>query len=145
MARAYSDDLRQKLLEAHDRGLGSLAELAGRFGVSCAWAWKVSAARKRSGQVARRRHRPGPKSQVNETLLARLLDDNRDLTLRQLQAEMEKYSGLWISTQHLWRVLRRLGFRLKKSHSTPRSGIRKKTASGGKSTWKRSAPSRQRG
>jgi hypothetical protein len=28
MARAYSDDLRRKLLEAHERGDGSLAELA---------------------------------------------------------------------------------------------------------------------
>ena len=31
MARPYSDDLRQKLLEAYDQGQGSLAELAEQF------------------------------------------------------------------------------------------------------------------
>jgi hypothetical protein len=42
MAKAYSDDLRRKLLEAHDRGEGSLRVLAKRFGVSVPWAWKIS-------------------------------------------------------------------------------------------------------
>jgi transposase len=42
MARPYSDDLRQKLLQAHDQGKGSLVELAARFGVSRSWAWKIS-------------------------------------------------------------------------------------------------------
>jgi transposase len=41
MARAYSDDLGRKLLEAHAAGKGRLRELAERFGVSVAWAWKV--------------------------------------------------------------------------------------------------------
>ncbi len=48
MARAYSDDLRRKLLEAHAAGKGTLAELAERFGVSLAWAWKISSARKQT-------------------------------------------------------------------------------------------------
>ena len=34
MGRAYSDDLRRKLLEAHGAGKGTLRELAERFGVS---------------------------------------------------------------------------------------------------------------
>ena len=34
MARAYSDDLRCKLLEAYEAGRGSLQELAKPFGVS---------------------------------------------------------------------------------------------------------------
>ena len=37
MARAYSNDLRVKLLEAHASGKGSLTELADRFGVSPAY------------------------------------------------------------------------------------------------------------
>jgi hypothetical protein len=31
-------------------------------------------------------------------------------------------------------VVKRLGFRLKKSHSTPKNGIRKRTASGAKNS-----------
>ena len=40
MAKAYSDDLRRKILVAYDRELGSLRELAERFCVSYAWARK---------------------------------------------------------------------------------------------------------
>jgi transposase len=42
MATAYSDDLRRKLLEAHQRKEGSLAQLAERFSVGLGWALKIS-------------------------------------------------------------------------------------------------------
>ncbi|MBI2819716.1 MAG: hypothetical protein HYX73_07035 [Acidobacteria bacterium] len=53
MAKVYSNDLRRKLLEAHDRGEESLRGLAERFGVSSPYAWKISVQRKRTGQVER--------------------------------------------------------------------------------------------
>jgi transposase-like protein len=53
MARAYSDDLRRKLLEAHEKGQGTLEELARQFGVSVGYAKKISAARRRSGRMER--------------------------------------------------------------------------------------------
>src|ERR1017187_8271234 len=53
MARAYSDDLRRKLLEAHQAGEGTLSELARRFRVSWAWARKISAAMGRTGGMER--------------------------------------------------------------------------------------------
>jgi len=65
MAKAYSDDLRRKLLEAHDRGDGSLRELAKRFRVSVPWAWKISCQRRRTRRmerVERVEQRHGPRS-----------------------------------------------------------------------------------
>src|SRR5260370_33748177 len=59
MAKSYGDDLRRKLLQAHDRGEGTLEQLAERFSVSVPWAWKISAQRKRSGQMERVEHRRG--------------------------------------------------------------------------------------
>ncbi|MGA3048846.1 MAG: winged helix-turn-helix domain-containing protein [Terracidiphilus sp.] len=126
--------MRCKLLEAFDQGKGSLSELAERFGVSLGWAWKVSAARKRTGQMERPSYRPGAKRRIDEQALAGLLRSHPDATLVQLQTELENKTGLRVSTQHLWRVLKRLGFRLKKSHSTPKSGTRNRTASGAKSS-----------
>ena len=41
MAKWYGDDLRRKLLQAHDRGEGTLEQLAERFSVSAPWAWKI--------------------------------------------------------------------------------------------------------
>jgi transposase len=134
MARPYSDDLRRKLLEAFDLGKGSLSELAGHFGVSLGWAWKVSAARKRTGRMERPGYRPGAKRRIDEPALAGILRSRPDATLVELQAELENQTGLRVSTQHLWRVVKRMGFRLKKSHSTPKSATRKKTASGAKSS-----------
>ena len=134
MARPYSDDLRRKLLEAFDQGKGSLSELAGHFDVSLGWAWKVSAARKRTGLMERPGYRPGAKRRIDEPALAGLLRSQPDATLVELQAELENKTGLRVSTQHLWRVVKRMGFRLKKSHSTPKSATRKKTASGAKSS-----------
>lgn len=145
MARPYSDDLRRKLLEAHDRGQVSLAELASRFGVSRGWAWKISAARKRSGQAERPRYRPGPRSRLDRKLLAGLLARKPDLTLGQLQAAVEKQTGIRFGASYLWRVLRGMDFRLKKSHSTPRSETQKRTASGGRSSLKKSARPRRNG
>jgi transposase len=136
MARPYSDDLRRKLLEAFDQGKGNLSELAGHFGVSLGWAWKVSAARKRTGRMERPGYRPGAKRRFDEPVLARILRSQPDATLVELQAELENKTGLRVSTQHLWRVVKRMGFRLKKSHSTPKSATRKKTASGAKSSSK---------
>jgi len=72
MARPYSDDLRRKLLEAFDQGKGSLGELSERFGVSLAWAWKISAARKRTGRMERPSYRPGAKRRIDELALARI-------------------------------------------------------------------------
>jgi transposase len=134
MARPYSDDLRQKLLEAYDQGQGSLAELAEQFCVSLGWAWKISASRKRTGRTERPRYRPGPKRRIDEAALAGLLHSQPDATLVELQAELESKTGLRVSTQHLWRMVKRLGFRLKKSHSTPKSATRKRTASDAKSS-----------
>ena len=59
MAKSYADDLRRKLLQAHDRGEGTLEQLAQRFSVSAAGAWKISAQRKRSGQMERLEQRRG--------------------------------------------------------------------------------------
>jgi transposase len=144
MARPYSDDLRRKLLEAYDQGNGTLAELAEQFCVSVAWAWKVSSSRKRTGTAERPTYRPGRKRQIDEQAVAELLRARPDTTLPELQVELESKSGLRFSTQHLWRVLKRMGFRLKKSHSTPKNGIQKRTASDANSSSQPSAPSLRR-
>ena len=135
MARAYSDDLRRKLLEAHAAGKGTLRELAERFGVSVPWAWKVSAAHKRSGAVERAPQlRHGLPSRVDRAQVRALLKAKPDLVLRELREELERTTGVAISQTQMWRVVRELGLRLKKSRSTPPSAIPKRTAGGAKSS-----------
>ena len=125
MARAYSDDLRQKLIEAHQQGDGSLPALAQRFHVSEGWARKVSAAFHRSGSWARPPSGPrGPRSKFSAEIRRRLsewIEEQPDLTLQQLQSRLRGELGLKASIGRLWSVLREMGLRLKKSRPAPPS------------------------
>jgi transposase len=125
MARAYSDDLRQKLLEAHARGEGSLAELARRFGVSEGWAWKISAARSRTGKTERPAgNKRGRKSRITAEVMGYLrsrVQQQPDRTLAELQEDLRNSQGVEIGITWLWMVLKQIGLRLKKSRSVPPS------------------------
>lgn len=144
MARAYSDDLRRKLLEAHAAGKGTLRELAERFGVSVAWAWKVSAAHRRSGAVERTaQSRHGRASRVDRARVRALLKARPDLVLRELREELERTTGVAVSHTQMWRVVRELDLRLKKSRSMPPSETPKKTDCGAKSSSTGSGRSRR--
>ena len=146
--KSYGDDLRRKLLQAHDRGEGTLAQLAKRFSVSPPWAWKISAQRKRSGQIERVDQRRGGGRKVTPAVEQRLrgwVQVQPDLTPPELQQKLEKLQPLHVSIGRLWQVLRQMGLRLKKSHSTPANATRKPTRSGAKPCSKRSAGSRRNG
>jgi transposase len=145
MAVAYSDDLRKKLLKAYVAGQGTLRELALRFDVSVAWAWKVSSAHKKTGAMERtpqRRH--GRISRLDLEQVKRLLDAQPDLTLHGLQEALAK-EGTSVSPSHLWRVLRGLGYRLKKSRSMPSNATPKPIADGASSSSSASRRSRPNG
>jgi len=55
-----------------------------------------------------------------------------DSTLVELQEKLAHEKQLQVSVPALWSVLGKMGLRLKKSHSTRASGIRKPTSSSGK-------------
>jgi transposase len=146
MAKPYDDDLRRKFLAALDRGEGTISELSGRFGVSVAWGWKISAARKRSGKAERVRHRPGRKRLVGAAIEPRVLNwvrEQTDLTLAELQAKLQQEAQISLCLSGVWRLVRRLGLRLKKSRSTPPSATRKPTDNGARSSSKKSARPRR--
>jgi transposase len=133
MARAYADDQRRKLLQAHDRKQGSLRALAERFGVSAGWAWKISAMRRRTGTMERPQQRHGPVSRVTPAVEGRLRDLVRarpDVTLAELQQQLQREHGLYLSIGRLWLALQRMGLRLKKSRSTRKNKITRKSRRG---------------
>ena len=123
MARAYSDDLRRKLLEAHEQGEGSLPELAKRFRVSEGWAWKISAARRRTGKTERPAGgKRGRKSRITTEAIEYLrsrLKQQPDRTLAELQEDLRTHQDIEIGITWLWMVLKQMGLRLKKSRSMP--------------------------
>ena len=136
MATAYSNDLRRKLLEAHQREEGSLAALAERFSVSVAWAKKISAHLHRTGQMERAPGgRRGPTSKITPEIerdLQNWIAQQADLTLAELQLRLYERRKLEVSSSRLWTVLKRIGLRLKKSHSMPPSKTPKRAVSEGR-------------
>ena len=132
MARAYSNDLRRKLLEAHEQGQGTLEELAEEFRVSLGFAKKISAALRRTWRMERTEQRHGRINQVTALVQERLrewLRQQPDRTLGELQRQLREQMQVSVSVPRLWVVLRQMQLRLKKSRSTPRSRTLRKTGS----------------
>jgi len=132
MARVYSNDLRRKLLEAHEQGQGTLEELAEEFRVSLGFAKKISAALRRTGRMERIEQRHGRINRVTPLVQQRLrewLRQKPDLTLGELQRHLREQMQVSLSIPRLWMVLRQMKLRLKKSRSMPRSRTRRKTGS----------------
>jgi transposase len=123
MSRPYEDDLRCKVLEAHDRGAGTLPELAQVFGVSLPWVWKISAARKRTGQSERVPHAPGRKRKVDEAAELEVLiwfEEQPDLTIDEVRARLADRLQIPVARSAVGRLLNRLKLHRKKR--LPRSG-----------------------
>jgi transposase len=140
MARAYSDDLRRKFLQAYEKKKGTLEQLAERFEVSVGWAKKISARRTRTGQIERPPWRRGPVSRVTVVVQDWMREQIRrqpDLTLRELQEQLKLAQGLGLSIGRLWLALRQMGLRHKKSHSTPKNKTRRKRSGAAKRGGKR--------
>ena len=109
--------------------------MAEQFGVSEGWAKKISATRTRTGQMERPPWRRGPVSRVTVGLQDWMREQIRkqpDLTLRELQEQLQDVKGVGLSIGRLWLALRQMGLRLKKSHSTLRNKKRRKRSSAGK-------------
>lgn len=149
MASPYSDDLRRKFWEAYQRGDGSLAVLARRFGVSLGWAEKVMRTLRQTGRIERPiGGKRGPASKLTpqgrETVRG-WIQDQPDLTLAEMRQRLWKQQGVEISLSRLWTVLGEMGLRLKKSHSTPPSRIPKESVASVPGGNKRRARSIRRG
>jgi transposase len=100
---------------------------------------KVSAARKRSGQAERVQHLPGRKRRVGVAAGRQVLNwvqDRPDLTLAELQAKLHGEAQSRLCLSAIWRLVRRLGLRLKKSYSKPPGATPKPTASNARSSLK---------
>lgn len=147
MAQAYSNDLRRKLLTAHQRGEGSLAQLAERFDVSLGWAKKISAAKRATGSMDRPAGRPrGRTSKLTPAVrqdLRSWIEEQPDLTLAEMQQRLAQ-RRIRVGLTRLWTVVRALGLWLEKSHSTRPSKIPPKGRCGGADGAKKRAGSIRR-
>ena len=120
--RAYSADLRALFCRYLDEGMSSRA--AGRIvGVSASTAVKWAQRRRATGSVAANKVGGGKPIRLaaeRDWLVARI-EQNKNLTLHELLAELRDERGVVVCCDTLWRFLKRCGKSFKKRRSSPRS------------------------
>lgn len=117
--KPYSMDLREKLLQAYDQGLGSQRALAVLFGVSRAFVEKLLQRRRTTGKIAPRPHGGGRRPSCDATtfaLVRQWVRENPDATLEELALQLQQQCALRVSLATLSRLLTRAGLPRKKSH-----------------------------
>ena len=121
--RAYSLDLRQRVMKAYDEGQWTVGQIAERFKVGEWWIHKLKRQRLEKGTLAPRKGRVGqPRRLQSEQLerLARYVDRHSDATLEEIQQRLA--IPCTIVTIH--NTLRRLGYRYKKNAAGQRTRSR---------------------
>ena len=122
--RPYSADLRDLFCRYLDEGLSARA--AGRVvGVSEATAVRWAQRRRATGSVLADKvggGKPVLLASERDWLMARI-EQNKDLTLHALLAELRDERGVEVCCDTLWRFLKRCGKSFKKRRSSPRSRI----------------------
>ena len=122
--KAYSNDLRRKIIEAYQKKEGSLRKLAKRFAVSLSFVWRLVKRFRKSGRVAPKSHSGGLKpklDQVDLSILREVSAANKDATLAERSDLFFQRTGIRVSGSTIARKLRRLRIsRKKKTLATER-------------------------
>ena len=115
MARAYSQDLRDRVLAATAEGF-SARGAAERFGVGIKTAIEWVRGARQTGETAARKqgHPKGSKLDEHEAFLLGLVAEKDDVTLAEMQAQLRAERGVSTGTTPLWRFFDTRGLTFKK-------------------------------
>ena len=125
---AYSSDLRQRIVDAVERGVGTRSEIASLFGVHESFVYKLLRQKRERGDIAPLPHGGGAEAKLKEEhllLLTDLVAKSPDATLDDLREMIRKQTRVEVSVTTIWRALDTLGLSRKKSQSGPRRPIRR--------------------
>ncbi len=116
--RAYSMDLRERVLADSDLGMGPGA-VAAKYRVSESWVRRLKQRRKATGEAAPRLSGRRPTTwAAHAERIREAVREAPDLMLRELKDRL----GFALSLATLWRALKALGLTLKKSRAGRRAG-----------------------
>ena len=118
MAAPYSQDLRDRVLAAYDRGMDSEA-IAKTFLVSTAWARAVRQRRRETGETSARPMGGATVIKIDREKLTQLVREQPDATLKELRSRL----GVKCAVSAVSAALKRLGLSFKKRRSTRRNRI----------------------
>lgn len=120
--KAYSLDLRQKVIDAYKRQEGSQRQLAKRFSVSLSFIQDLLKRYREDGTIAPREHGGGASAKLNDeqvALVERLVEDDNDAILVELCERLEQQTGVRVSRATMGRLTQRRRLTRKKNRSMP--------------------------
>lgn len=112
MAKAYSVDLRERVLADYDEGARPV-DLVVKYRVCERWVFKLIRQRRELGHIQPLQGKPGPKPKLGEHLdeLRSLVDQRPDATLEELRQQLP----VQVCLTTVWNALQDLKLTLKKS------------------------------
>ena len=122
--KAYSQDLRERIIRALEAGQETQPEIAARFSVSLSFVEKLWLRWRTAGTCAARPHAGGRQRslQAAEALIRREVADQPDVTLAELCERAAAQGAPAVSLKTMCLELKRLTLPRKKSRSTTASG-----------------------
>jgi transposase len=120
--KAYSIDLRQKIVDAIERGMPK-AQAARTFGVGISTV-KRYATKAQRGEPLEAGKAPGKRPKIDERLSKLLEEDLKErpfVTLKERCEYVEAVSGVSVSRSSMCRAIARIGSTRKKGGDSPRS------------------------
>jgi transposase len=138
MGTAYSQDLRDRVIAARDRGLAT-KQVADLFDVSPAWVRRVMQRRREHGETAPRPRGGVTVVKIDLERLRALVAAQPDATIKELHALL----GIDCSVSAVDMALRRLGLTFKKRRSTLQNRIARMSLSADRNGRSRSLSTTQ--
>lgn len=121
MGAAYSQDLRDRVLAAYDRGMMT-KQIADLFQISRAWARRVKQRRRETGQRTSRPMGGLRVMKVDLERLRELIAQRPDATTKELHQLLQS-EGIGCGESAIGMAMQRLGLSFKKRRSMPPSRI----------------------
>ena len=116
--KAYSVDLRQKIIDVYEREEISQRKLAQRFGVAPSFIFKLLKQYRATGEILPKPFNGGVKLKLNPAnliVLSELIEQNNDATLDELCKMLHDKVGVSISRATMGRMTQRLNLTVKKN------------------------------
>ena len=114
MGHGISMDLRERVVAAHERGDGSIRELALRFNISTSSLTRWLRLKRETGSVALRPYGGGRPRSVDDQALEDVVDGEPDATLDELIGAYAAWAGSDVTKSAVYRALVRLGWTRKR-------------------------------
>jgi len=124
--KTYSLDLRQRIVDAVDQGIGTYREIAELFGVHESFIYKLLRQRRKLGHIAPLPHGGGAHRKLDDKaldLLAGLVKQVPDMTLNELRQQCRKQAKIKVSVSTIWYGLEKRNVTLKKSRGLQKKPI----------------------